>query len=185
MIGTESEYQLTDNTAVNWAPFWHPDGRHLVYATSELGHTNYEVFIIDADPGTLTTSPSSTVRYGTRKRRVTAANGADVLPAFSTDGRTMIWTSQRGADGRSQLWVADFVLDIDASPLDEPKKRRPESVRDERPMVEDPKSGLIYLYDPATHEISAYNPSTHAVRKVTDTDELEYVMTLFQNWTPP
>lgn len=113
IIGVSREYQLTDNADVNWCPFWHPSGRALVYASSEVGHHNYEIFMIDADAGT---SPGSTgtIRYGTRKRRVTFAERADVLPAFSSDGRSMIWTSQRGADGESQLWVADFVLKVDA-----------------------------------------------------------------------
>ena len=26
----------------------------------------------------------------------------------------MIWTSQRGADRKSQLWVADFVIELDS-----------------------------------------------------------------------
>ena len=115
IVGIEREYQLTDNAHVNWCPFWLKDGRHLAYASSEVGHHNYEVFLVDADPGNVEGS-EGTIRYGTRKRRITHAPGADVLPAFSHDGRTMIWTSKRGASGTSQLWVADFVIDIDAVP---------------------------------------------------------------------
>jgi hypothetical protein len=115
VTGIEREYQLTDNDHVNWAPFWHPGGRHLVYATSEVGHRNYEVFIIDADPGNASGS-SGSIKYGTRKRRVTHTDRADVLPVFSPDGRTMLWTSQRGEDGRSQLWIADFVMELDPAP---------------------------------------------------------------------
>ncbi|NNM25637.1 MAG: hypothetical protein HKO59_06560 [Phycisphaerales bacterium] len=106
VVGLEREFQLTENGHVNWAPYWHPDGRHLVYATSEVGHRNYEVFIVDADPG----GPGPT-RYGTRRTRLTYAARADVLPTFSQDGRHMIWTSQRGESGRSQLWVAEFTLE--------------------------------------------------------------------------
>lgn len=116
VVGLKAEHQLTDNEHVNWAPFWHPGGRHLVYATSEMGHTNYEVYIIDADPGNLEGSTGS-IRYGTRKRRITFADRADVLPAFNSDGSIMMWTAQRGEDGESQVWVADFVLDIDAGPI--------------------------------------------------------------------
>lgn len=112
VVGIEREYQLTRNEDVNWGPYWHPDGRRLVYATSTIGHHNYEVFVIDADSGELPGSPGP-VRYGTGARRVTHASGADVLPTFSADGRTMLWTSQRGAGGRSQVWVADFVLPLD------------------------------------------------------------------------
>ena len=112
VTGLEREYQLTDNEHVNWCPFWHPDGRHLVYATSEIGHHNYEVFLLDADPGDL---PGSTgpVKYGTRKRRVTHAEGSDVLPVFNSDATLMMWTSRRSDDGSVQLWLADFVMELD------------------------------------------------------------------------
>ena len=109
LTGVEREFQLTDNVHVNWAPYWHPNGRYLVYATSEMGHDNYEVFVIDADPGT----ESGTAKYGTRRRRVTHAPKFDGLPVFNADGSLMMWTSQRGADRSSQVWVADFVLTLD------------------------------------------------------------------------
>lgn len=112
IVGIEREYQLTDNEHVNWGPYWHPNGRFLVYATAEVGHHNYEVFIIDADPGDLAGS-TGTIRYGVRKRRITHAGGADILPAFSSDGRTLIWTSQRGAGRSSQVWAADFVMALE------------------------------------------------------------------------
>lgn len=108
IVGLKREYQLTNNQHVNWCPFWTRDGRALVYATSEAGHYNYEVFIVDADPGDLSSS-TGTIRYGTGKRRITHASGADVLPAFSSDGTVMIWTSQRGEDGQSQLWAAQII----------------------------------------------------------------------------
>ncbi|MHC5002460.1 MAG: TolB family protein [Planctomycetota bacterium] len=112
IVGLEREYQLTDNGAVNWCPYWHPGGRHLVYASSAVGHRNYEVFICDADPGNLSGS-SGTIRYGIAQRRLTHAEGADVLPVFNRDGSIMMWTAQRDPSGTSQLWAADFVLDLD------------------------------------------------------------------------
>ncbi len=116
------EYQLTNNEHVNWCPFWHPDGRHLVYATSEISHHNYEIFLVDADPGDLAGS-AGPIRYGTGKRRVTFADGSDVLPVFSADGKVMMWTSRRGPDGSVQLWAADFVMDLDGgTPADEPRE---------------------------------------------------------------
>ena len=109
ITGLAREFQVTDNAHVNWAPFWHPNGRYLVYATSQEGHRNYEVFIIDAAD-----DPSATPRvsrYGTAGRRVTNASGADVLPVFDPTGQMMMWTSQRGEGGTSQLWVAPFNSD--------------------------------------------------------------------------
>lgn len=104
--GIEREYQVTSNGHVNWAPFWHPSGEFLVYASSELGHFNYEIMAVEtnmpairagADPG----------EY--RRVRITYADGADVLPVFSPDGRFMIWTAQRGEAGvrhSTQVWAA-------------------------------------------------------------------------------
>ena len=105
MVGIEREFQLTDNQHVNWAPFWHSDGRHLVYATSEVGHYNYEIFLIDADPGDV--DEGRPARYGTRRSRVTHSPRFDGLPAFDADSEHMIWTSQR-ADGSSQLCIGVF-----------------------------------------------------------------------------
>ena len=102
--GVARELELTRNEHVNWAPFWHPSGRFLVYATSQVSHRNYEVFAIHFDPaGTQLQTPV----------RVTHADGFDGLPVFSPDGSHMMWTAQRGTDrannGRpsSQLWVAE------------------------------------------------------------------------------
>ena len=114
IIGIEREYQLTDDENVNWCPFWHPNGRFLVYSTSRIGHHNYEIFLVDADPGDVAGS-TGTIRYGAGVRRVTHAAGSDVLPAFNAGGTVMIWSSRRGEAGSVQLWVADFVMDLEGS----------------------------------------------------------------------
>ncbi len=126
-VGMDSEYQLTRNDHVNWAPYWHPSGKFLVYASSEAGHHNYEVFAIESDVSKL----AEGVDASTLKRtRITDAPGADLLPAFSPDGRWMMWTSQRGekrADEQrpsSQLWIAAWTAgehpfaDADSAPAD-------------------------------------------------------------------
>ncbi|MEC8559723.1 MAG: hypothetical protein VXY94_06565 [Planctomycetota bacterium] len=107
ILGLEREFQVTDNAHVNGAPFWHPAGTHLLYATSQMGHRNYEVFIVDANDGSGEVPPAA--RYGTAPRRITDRPGADVLPVFDSTGTLMMWTSQMGEDGSSQLWVAPFV----------------------------------------------------------------------------
>ncbi len=119
--GIEREHQLTGNEHVNWGPFWNPSGEFLIYATSEMGHKNYEVFALRVDeaalsvaasaasdrtgpvvtgapgftPGKTTPAPSVAIPDLARAR-VTFAPGADVLPVFSADGKWMMWTAQRG-----------------------------------------------------------------------------------------
>ena len=95
-----TERQLTDNSHVNWAPFFHPSGRFLVYTTSEQGHFNYEVYAIETEP-----APGAEAR----KLRVTHAAGFDGLPVFDLDGTMMMWTTQRGEGGSSQIWLAEVA----------------------------------------------------------------------------
>ena len=110
IVGITKEHQLTDNAHVNWAPFWHPSGRFLIYTSSEMGHSNYELFVCDADDGNM----SGMARYGTRKRRITHTDEFDGLPAFDRSGNWLMWTSKRET-GTSQLWVAPFLFDLDSS----------------------------------------------------------------------
>jgi TolB protein len=109
ITGIEREIQLTDHeSVVNWAPFWHPSGKQLVYASSKVSHRNYEIFSIDFDPAKdAEKKPGDFIT-----RRVTHADGFDGLPAFSADGKHLIFTSQRGPNSEndprptSQVWVA-------------------------------------------------------------------------------
>jgi TolB protein len=94
--GIAREHQLTDDANVNWGPYWHPDGRHVVYATSAHGHANYELYLMRDD--------------GSNKTRVTYSAGADVLPVFSPDGKFLMWTSKRTRDGTTQIFLADFHM---------------------------------------------------------------------------
>jgi Tol biopolymer transport system component len=90
-----NETQVTNDLAVNWAPYWHPNGDVLVWCKNLAGHTNYDLFLIRLSDKS--------------KLRLTRHPAADVLPVFSPDGTKLVWTSLR-ADGRSQLFVADFRL---------------------------------------------------------------------------
>ncbi len=110
-VGIDREYQVTDNAAVNWAPFWDATSSYLIYGSSEVSHGNYEVFAVEAGAAKLRGGAKAA---DLKRVRITQANGADVLPVFSPDGKTMMWTAQRGPmvageqKASSQLWVADF-----------------------------------------------------------------------------
>jgi Tol biopolymer transport system component len=178
---------------VNWCPYWTKDGRRLVYASSILGEQNFEIFMIDADPGDLPGS-RNTVKYGTAKRRLTHFDDAgtvpasDVLPALSHDGKWMIWTSRRGDDHQVQLWAARMTLDPDApwkkSPAATPVDRKPQDQaagQDEnRIVVTDPESGRIFVYDMDEHVLSEYDPRTHKLTPIESEDDIARFRKLYE-----
>ncbi len=91
-----NERQITSHSeTVNWAPYWLPGGKSVVFTTSLHGHYNYEVYLMNIETG--------------EHRRITFSPGFDGLPVISPDGRRMMWTSQRGESGESQIFLADFT----------------------------------------------------------------------------
>ncbi len=93
ITGVTNERQLTDAN-INWGPYFHPDGKHIVYTTSEHGHHNYEVYAMRDD--------------GSHKTRITSKPGFDGLPVFSPDGRYLMWSSKRAEDNTTQVFIANF-----------------------------------------------------------------------------
>lgn len=99
---------LTDNNGVNWAPYWHPTEPYIIWTGADHSdptqRPNYDLWLlkyrVDADGLHGVGEPI----------RVTDHASADVLPVFSPDGKRLMWTSGRGEDGTSQLWMADFAL---------------------------------------------------------------------------
>ncbi|MEO5337047.1 MAG: M28 family peptidase [Magnetospirillum sp. WYHS-4] len=89
------ERQLTRQGVISWAPFFHPSGDYLIFASNKLGHGNFELFLVDAE------GRGEPVR-------VTDKEGFDGLPAFAPDGHRLAWTSGRTADGKPQIFQADW-----------------------------------------------------------------------------
>lgn len=95
--GTD-ERRLTDFKSISWAPFPHPSGEYVVFASNKYGFANFELFLVDVEGERVPT-------------RVTFTDGFDGLPTFSPDGRQLSWTSNRTADGTSQIFLADWNHD--------------------------------------------------------------------------
>jgi TolB protein len=91
-----NERQLTCNNAVNWAPYWHPGGKVIAFTTSLHGHRHYEIYLLNIENG--------------KQHRLTHSPSFDGLPVFSLDGKKLMWTSKRGLDNTSQLFIADFTM---------------------------------------------------------------------------
>jgi Tol biopolymer transport system component len=87
--------QLTNFGAMSWAPYEHPSGEYILFASNKLGFENFELFIVDA--------------AGTKMPvRVTFTDGFDGLPVPSPDGRRLAWTSTRGGGTGGQIYLADW-----------------------------------------------------------------------------
>lgn len=106
-IDGENEQPITDTTGVNWGPYWHPTKPYLIWSGADHSNPkarpNYDLWLAryEEKDGKLKFEPA---------QRVTDFAGADVLPVFSPDGSKLMWTSTRGEDHSSQLYIADFQL---------------------------------------------------------------------------
>ncbi|MDX1501093.1 MAG: hypothetical protein R3325_01940 [Thermoanaerobaculia bacterium] len=87
--------QVTDFGAMSWAPYEHPSGDYIFFASNKLGFSNFEIFIVDA---------------GGEKEpvRVTHTDGFDGLPVPTPDGRGLAWTSTRHGGDAGQIFLADW-----------------------------------------------------------------------------
>ncbi len=93
--------QITNNGAANFAPFWHPDGVHIIFASNvadSLGR-NFDLYMIRSD--------------GTDMRRITYGESFDGFPMFTHDGKKLIFASNRNdaKPGETNLFLADFHYD--------------------------------------------------------------------------
>ena len=92
--GTE-QTQVTHLGAMSWAPYFHPSGEYLIFATNKHGFDNFELYLVDA--------------AGEKEPvRVTGTAGFDGLPVFSPDGKKLSWTSNRTPEEQSQIFLANW-----------------------------------------------------------------------------
>jgi Tol biopolymer transport system component len=89
--------QITNFGAMSWAPYEHPSGEYVLFASNKLGFENFEVFMVDT--------------AGSKEPiRVTYSNGFDGLPVPSPDGKQLAWTSSRsgGTGTAGQIFLAQW-----------------------------------------------------------------------------
>ncbi len=93
--------QLTSNGAANFAPYFHPNGRQIIFASNVNNPNprspNFDLYLINRD--------------GTELQQVTFDEGFDGFPMFTNDGKQLIWGSNRNAknEGETNVFIADWV----------------------------------------------------------------------------
>jgi Tol biopolymer transport system component len=91
--------QVTHLGGANFAPFFTPDGRGIIFASNHHNPRgrNFDLFLIGLD--------------GQGLEQVTFHGEFDGFPMFSPDGRKLVWASNRNAakSGDTNIFVADWV----------------------------------------------------------------------------
>ncbi|NOT76496.1 MAG: hypothetical protein HOP08_16330 [Cyclobacteriaceae bacterium] len=91
--------QVTNLGKANWAPFYTPDGKKIIFSSNHKGTRGFEfnLFMINED--------------GTGLEQVTYDKVFDSFAMFSPDGKKIIFSSNRNNGGTrdTNLFVADWV----------------------------------------------------------------------------
>lgn len=95
--------QVTELPGANWAPFFHPDGKKLLFCsnhhTLDKGGRLFDVFMVNLD--------------GTGLEQITHSGTFDAFPMFSYSGSKLVFSSNRNAARQptrdTNVFVADWI----------------------------------------------------------------------------
>jgi TolB protein len=101
--------QVTRNGQANFAPFWHPDGKRVIFATNhhDPDGMNFDLFLVDVETGAL-----ERVTWFQRMREgAHRSDDFDGFPMFTRDGKRLVFCSNRWNDkpNETNVFVADWV----------------------------------------------------------------------------
>jgi Tol biopolymer transport system component len=92
-------HQVTRLGGANFAPFFHPDGKRVIFASNQPDprSRNFDLYLVNLD--------------GTGLERVTTSTEFDGFPMFSPDGKRLVFASNRHAaqPGETNIFVAEWV----------------------------------------------------------------------------
>jgi Tol biopolymer transport system component len=106
--GTEAR-RLTDNGAANFGPFWHPDGKRILFSSNlhDPNGFNFELYLIEVETGVV-----ERVTHFERKIEGSRwSDDFDGFPMFTRDGKRLVFCSNRhNAKSReTNVFTADWV----------------------------------------------------------------------------
>lgn len=91
--------QLTSNGAANFAPFFHPDGKRVIFSSNvnDPRKRNFDIYMVD---------------IATKKiEQITFNDTFDGFPMFSPDGKKLVFASNRNGKipHETNIFIADWV----------------------------------------------------------------------------
>jgi TolB protein len=90
--------KVTGLGQANWAPFWHPSGQKIIFASNHKSQRGFPftLFMINID--------------GTGLEQVSFGDTFDAFPVFSPDGRYLVFSSNRNNNGtrETNLFLAEW-----------------------------------------------------------------------------
>jgi len=90
--------QVTKLGKANWAPFFTPDGKKIIFSTNHFSKKGYDfqLFMIDID--------------GNNLEQVTRKSKFNAFPMFSFDGKKLVFSSNRdnGGTRETNVFIADW-----------------------------------------------------------------------------
>ena len=97
-LGDREPIQLTDNGAANFAPYFHPSGKKVIFSSnldSPKSH-NFELYIIDIETRIV--------------EGITRNSSFDGFPMFSHDGEKLVFASNRNGSkpGETNIFIVDW-----------------------------------------------------------------------------
>lgn len=91
--------QITSLGRANWAPYFHPDGKRILFSSNHHSPRGFpfNIFMINVD--------------GTGLKQVTFDETFDSFPMFSPDGKKLVFSSNRfnGGSRDTNVFVVDWV----------------------------------------------------------------------------
>ena len=97
---------LLSNGAANFAPYFHPDGKRIIFASNldDPGGRNFDLYTIRDD--------------GTHLERITFNPSFDAFPMFSHDGRMLVFASNRNGknEGDTNVFIAEWTDEVEPGP---------------------------------------------------------------------
>ncbi len=97
-IDASNMKQITHLGKANWAPYYHPDGKRIVFSSNHQSNRGYQfnIFMINED--------------GTNLKQITYDKTFDSFPMFSPDGKKISFSSNRfnGGGYDTNIFVADW-----------------------------------------------------------------------------